>query len=162
MLLLEMDLQELLGLEGFGSSPVATFEWARMAYMIISVGFLGIGVDVVVVPNMLTKVVFAFESIVSSIFATVRAWMPRSRFRMAQLVPIHLTRSGGFRTAIGVPADISRMHCVSAMVIELANSIKCGTTLGTVIFKVFVLLHEVINHIYTANRRPTSWNCTKK
>jgi len=69
--------------------------------------------------------------------------MPRNRLTMAQMVSIHLTRSGGFRAAFGIPTDISGMHCVFAMAIQLENRIKSGSTLGTVIFNLFVLPQEV-------------------
>jgi hypothetical protein len=64
MLLLEMDFHELLGLE---VSPIATFEGARMPSGFVSVRVMGIDVDVMVVPYMLTKVILALESIVSPI-----------------------------------------------------------------------------------------------
>jgi hypothetical protein len=69
--------------------------------------------------------------------------MPRDRLSVAQMVSIHLTRSGGFRAAFGVSTDISGMHCVFAMAIQLVNRIKSGSTLGTVIFNLFVLSQEV-------------------
>jgi hypothetical protein len=69
--------------------------------------------------------------------------MPRDRLSVAQMVSIHLTRSGGFRAAFGVSTDISGMHCVFAMAIQLLNRIKSGSTLGTLIFNVFVLCQEV-------------------
>jgi len=80
MLLLEMDFHELLGLE---VGLIATLESARMPSGFAGVRVLGIGVDVMVVPYMLTKVILALESILSPIFATVRAWMPRDRLSMA-------------------------------------------------------------------------------
>jgi hypothetical protein len=64
MLLLEMDFHELLGLE---VSLIATFEGARMPSGFVGVRVLGIGIDVVVVPYMLAKVILALESIVSPI-----------------------------------------------------------------------------------------------
>jgi hypothetical protein len=64
MLLLEMDFHELLGLK---VGLLATFESARMPSGFVGVRVLGIGVDVVVVPYMLTKVILALESIVSPI-----------------------------------------------------------------------------------------------
>jgi hypothetical protein len=64
MLLLEMDFHELLGLE---VSLIATFEGARMPSGFVGVPVLGIGVDVMVVPYMLTKVILALESIVSPV-----------------------------------------------------------------------------------------------
>jgi hypothetical protein len=67
MFLLEMNFQELLSLEGVESSFVATFKGARMPSGIIVSWILDIDIDVMVVPNMLTKVVFALESVVSSI-----------------------------------------------------------------------------------------------
>lgn len=67
MLLLEMNFQKLFGLEGVGSSFIATFEGTRMSSGIISIHILGINVDVMIVPDMLTKVVPAFEPIVSTI-----------------------------------------------------------------------------------------------
>jgi hypothetical protein len=67
MLLFEMSFQKLLGLEGIGSSFIATFEGARMSSGTISIHILGIDVDVMIVPDMLTEVVFALESIVSTI-----------------------------------------------------------------------------------------------
>jgi hypothetical protein len=70
--------------------------------------------------------------------------MPRDRLFVAQMMSLHLTRSGGFRAAFGVSTDISGMHCVLAMAIQLAKIIKSGSTLGTVIFNVFVLSQEVI------------------
>jgi hypothetical protein len=115
-----------------------------------------------VVPYMLTKVILALESIVSPIFATVRAWMPRNRLTVAQMVSIHLTRSGRFRAAFGISTDISGMHCVSAMAIQLANGSKSGSTLGTAIFNVFVLIQEVILRLPSPERHPTSWNRTIK
>jgi hypothetical protein len=67
MLFLEMNFQELFGLEGAESNLVATFKGARISSGIIIVWILCIDVDVMVVPNMLTKVVFTFEAIGSSI-----------------------------------------------------------------------------------------------
>jgi hypothetical protein len=67
MLLLEVSFQKLFGLEGIGSSFIATFEGARMPSGTISIHILGIDVDVMIVPDVLTKVVLAFESIVSTI-----------------------------------------------------------------------------------------------
>lgn len=67
MLLLKMNFQKLLGLEDVGSSLIATFEGTRMFSGTISINILGINVDVMIVPDMLTKVVLAFESIVSTI-----------------------------------------------------------------------------------------------
>ena len=64
MLLLEMDFHELLGLK---VGLIATFESARMPSGFVGVRVLGIGVDMVVVPYMLTKVILALESIVSPI-----------------------------------------------------------------------------------------------
>lgn len=80
MLLFEMDFHELLGLK---VGLIATFEGARMPSRFVGVRVLGIDVDVMVVPYMLTKVILALESIVSPIFATVRAWMPRDRLFVA-------------------------------------------------------------------------------
>jgi hypothetical protein len=67
MLLLEMNFQELFGLEGIGSSFIATFEGARMSSGTISINILGIDVDVMIVPDMLTKVILALESILPTI-----------------------------------------------------------------------------------------------
>jgi hypothetical protein len=64
MLLLQMDLHELLSLK---VGLIATFEGARMPNRFVGVRVLGIGVDVMVVPYMLTKVILALESIVSPI-----------------------------------------------------------------------------------------------
>jgi hypothetical protein len=64
MLLLEMDFHELLSLK---VGLIATFEGARMPSGLVGVRFLGISVDVMVVPYMLTKVILALESIVSPI-----------------------------------------------------------------------------------------------
>jgi len=64
MLLLEMDFHELLGPK-FGL--IATFEGARMPSRFVGLRVLGIGIDVVVVPYMLTEVILALESIVSPI-----------------------------------------------------------------------------------------------
>jgi hypothetical protein len=88
--------------------------------------------------------------------------MPRDRLSVAQIMSIHLTRSGGFRAAFGVSTDISGMHCVFAMAIQMGNSIKSGSTLGTVIFNVFVLSQEVVPRLPHHERHPTSWNCTIK
>jgi hypothetical protein len=67
MLLLEMDFQQLFGLEGIGSNFIATFEGTRISRGTISIHILGIDVDVMIVPDVLTKVVLALESIVSTI-----------------------------------------------------------------------------------------------
>jgi hypothetical protein len=67
MILLNMDFQELVGLEGIEASLVATFKWARMPNGVIGVRILGIDIDVMVILNMLSKVILALESIVSSI-----------------------------------------------------------------------------------------------
>jgi hypothetical protein len=67
MLLLEMNFQQLFGLEGVGSSFIATIKGTRVSSGTISIHILGIDVDVMIVPDMLTKVVLAFESIVSTI-----------------------------------------------------------------------------------------------
>jgi len=64
MLLLEMDFHELLSLK---VGLIATFEGARMPSGLVGVRFLGISVNVMVVPYMLTKVILALESIVSPI-----------------------------------------------------------------------------------------------
>jgi hypothetical protein len=64
MHLLEMDFHELLSLK---VGLIATFEGARMPSGLVGVRFLGISVDVMVVPYMLTKVILALESIVSPI-----------------------------------------------------------------------------------------------
>ena len=64
MLLLEMDFHELLSLK---VGLIATFEGARMPSGLVGVRFLGISVDVMVVPYMLMKVILALESIVSPI-----------------------------------------------------------------------------------------------
>jgi hypothetical protein len=67
MLFLEMNFQKLFGLEGVGSSFIATFEGTRMSSGTISINILGIDVDVMIVPDMLTKMVLALESIVPTI-----------------------------------------------------------------------------------------------
>jgi hypothetical protein len=67
MLLLEMDFQKLFGLEGIGSSFIATFEGTRMTSGTTCIHIMGIDVDVMIVPDMLTKVVLALESIVPTI-----------------------------------------------------------------------------------------------
>jgi hypothetical protein len=67
MLLLKMNFQKLLGLEGVGSSFIATIEGTRVSSGTISIHILGIDVDVMIVPDMLTEVVLALESIVSTI-----------------------------------------------------------------------------------------------
>jgi hypothetical protein len=67
MLLFEMSFQKLFGLEGIGSSFIATFEGARMSSGTISINILGIDVDVMIVSDMLTKVILALESILPTI-----------------------------------------------------------------------------------------------
>ncbi len=67
MLLLKMNFQKLLGFEGVGSSFIATFEGARISSGTISIHILSIDVDVMIVPDVLTKVVLALESIVPTI-----------------------------------------------------------------------------------------------
>jgi hypothetical protein len=67
MLLLEMNFQQLFGLEGVGSSFIAPIKGTRVSSGTISIHILGIDVDVMIVPDMLTKVVLALESIVSTI-----------------------------------------------------------------------------------------------
>jgi hypothetical protein len=70
MLLLKMNFHKLLGLE---VGLIATFEGARMPSGFVSVQILGISVDVMVVPYMLTKVILALESIASPISRMVTA-----------------------------------------------------------------------------------------
>ena len=72
--------------------------------------------------------------------------MPRGRLSVGQLMPIHFARSGCFGTTFGVSTNISRMHRVSAMVIQSADSTEFHPTLGAIIFEVFVVLPEVSIH----------------
>ena len=67
MLLLEMNFQELFGLEGIGSSFIATIEGTRVSSGTISIHILSLNVDVMIVPDVLTKVVLALESILPTI-----------------------------------------------------------------------------------------------
>ena len=71
MLLLQMDLKELFSLKGVGGRLFAPFEVTEPASVIIGPTVLGIDIDVMVVPNMLTKVILALESIFSSISAAL-------------------------------------------------------------------------------------------
>jgi len=86
--------------------------------------------------------------------------MARGRFPMIQIMPTHLCGSGGFRGAFRVSADISRMHFVLAMIIELADDIKSSSALGAAILVVFVLFPEVIVHRKDVQGGSTSRHCT--
>jgi hypothetical protein len=80
---------------------------------------------------------------------------------MVQIVSFHLTRPRRFRTAFRELTDISRVHCVSAMAIELVNCIKCGSTLATVIFHILVFSQEVTSDQRVLQELPTFLNCTR-
>jgi hypothetical protein len=67
MLLFEMSFQKLLGFEGVGSSFIATIEGTRMTSGTTSIHIMGIDVDVMIVPDMLTEVVLALEPILPTI-----------------------------------------------------------------------------------------------
>ena len=67
VLLLEMDFQELLSLEGVKSSLLAAFERARVHNGIGAHRLIAININVMVVSNMLTQVILALESVVTSI-----------------------------------------------------------------------------------------------
>jgi len=97
-----------------------------------------------------------------NLLPTVRTRMARGRFPMGQMMPTHLCGSGGFRGAFRVSADISRMHCFLAMIIELADGIKSSSALGTLIFEVLVLFPEVILHFILWQGGSTSRNCTNE
>ncbi len=69
MFLLQVDFQELLVLECVFSILIATLKGTRMPNCVVNIRILSIGINVVVVSDMLTEVILALESVVSSISA---------------------------------------------------------------------------------------------
>ena len=67
MLFLEMDLQEFLRFESVESSSVTAFESARVYTGFVACCHLTININMMVVSNMLTKVVLALESVITTV-----------------------------------------------------------------------------------------------
>jgi len=71
-----MGLQELLCIEGAHPDSVAVLKVTRIAGL-VDFG-VSIGVDVVIVANVLAEVIHPFEAVGASVLATVGTRVPRS------------------------------------------------------------------------------------